>query len=474
MTDKTVEFYKHLIDMAVNLQQIAIIISVGIFFMLLCRPYLKDKKWASCIAGIFYAVLLSIIYLIPDSVTVFRGETFLLRVFGGFLILYAIDHRYVIQKLFLSLSFYTLSNCAILLTSEQSGFLSDVLYSNSYILSDIDRNMLAFYLIQIEYVLVMIFVLYTGIYFLHRVCSFYPEDLSLRDMSILSIPPLIQLISGFLYSDWYELYSNYGRLLIDSGNEETIKTLTWSNWYRFFGEALFLVFWMAFLWLYSDSIRATRERVRSAVLEEQIDSVTKQVAHTRKIYEEVSGMRHDMSHHIMVIRNLLRQDNVNEAIEYISHIEAELYSTRPGISTGHPVTDVVLSEMEHEATDAGLSFKCDFAFPTDDRIDAFDLSVILGNGLSNAIASCEPHGEITVNSYMRENAYLIEIKNHFLGSWVTDKNTGFPKSTSPGAHHGLGLLNIRHIAEKYHGKVVLSKEDGYAVLSVLLYKTASA
>ena len=76
---------------------------------------------------------------------------------------------------------------------------------------------------------------------------------------------------------------------------------------------------------------------------------------------------------------------------------------------------------------------------------------------------------ISVLSYHRNYAYIIEISNSFSGSLKWDEERELPvtlKEKTEG--HGYGLSNIRMVARKYSGDIVIDLKDNEFRLSVML------
>ena len=87
-------------------------------------------------------------------------------------------------------------------------------------------------------------------------------------------------------------------------------------------------------------------------------------------------------------------------------------------------------------------------------IRAYDIGIILNNGLDNAIEACmrmrekNPNAEayIAIKSFMAKGMYFIEIENSFDGMALFDKDSGFPISTKEDKEvHGIGLKNIKKL-----------------------------
>ena len=73
---------------------------------------------------------------------------------------------------------------------------------------------------------------------------------------------------------------------------------------------------------------------------------------------------------------------------------------------------------------------------------------------------------LSVVSYRKNNAFLIEIENSFSGSLRRDAN-GMPRSTK-GEGHGYGLANIQRVAKKYAGDIDLACDSSKFCLTVML------
>ena len=110
-------------------------------------------------------------------------------------------------------------------------------------------------------------------------------------------------------------------------------------------------------------------------------------------------------------------------------------------------------------------------------IKAYDMGIILNNGLNNAIEACmrmrekQPEAEayITIRSFKAKNMYFIEIENSFDGVALFHKESGLPISTKKDKEvHGIGLKNIRKCAVKYGGDLDCIVKGSKFTLSVMV------
>ncbi len=110
-------------------------------------------------------------------------------------------------------------------------------------------------------------------------------------------------------------------------------------------------------------------------------------------------------------------------------------------------------------------------------IKAYDMGIILNNGLDNAIEACmrmrekQPDAQayITIRSFRAKNMYFIEIENSFDGMALSRGDSGLPISTKADKEvHGIGLRNIRKCAVKYGGDVDCIVKGNRFILSVMI------
>ena len=158
-------------------------------------------------------------------------------------------------------------------------------------------------------------------------------------------------------------------------------------------------------------------------------------------------------------------------------MESALEGVTLPVQTGNPITDVILSRWIAEAGKQIVSMETDFRYE-DIKVDAYDIAIILNNGLENAVraaaavsAAGGQTGKVTLRSRRKESLFFIEIENDYSGEIIMDDRSELPLSSSrrdDGSEHGLGLRNIKQSAEKYLGAmdIDLSKRDGRKIFTL--------
>lgn len=183
-------------------------------------------------------------------------------------------------------------------------------------------------------------------------------------------------------------------------------------------------------------------------------------------YEQAERLRHDMKNHLIALGGLLEEQEFQKMHAYLEKMK-ESGSLESGKElTGNRVVDALLYEKRKWAEREGIAWKCDVHLPKVCGIDEFDLCVLFGNILDNAIEACEKleRGRqrfIDIQAEMVRGCFLLEVKN----STDTAKIQGI-KTKEKG--HGIGLLNIGDMVKRYQG--VMNREEGEEIytISILL------
>lgn len=202
---------------------------------------------------------------------------------------------------------------------------------------------------------------------------------------------------------------------------------------------------------------------RVLILEQEGRYMEQYVEEAQMRYEKTRSFRHDIRNHITVMEELLHKSasgsRYGEAARYLKDMRELSEELDFSVSTGHPVLDILLGNKLGMAEAAQIQTKCTLAVPDPCGVTDIDFCIVLSNALDNAIAACGrmeegAHRFIYVNSSLQGAFLLLEVEN----------SCGANKEIQ----QGIGLANIRAVAEKYQGVMEIRTEDGVFVLTVLM------
>ena len=218
--------------------------------------------------------------------------------------------------------------------------------------------------------------------------------------------------------------------------------------------------------LFQKFVQYNEETRKRIMLENQVQQMQKEVTEIQDIYADMRGLRHDMRSHLsnisLYVKTIIGTDS-EELKSYIGKMEETVSRLDFIYQTGNPITDIIIHQKSQEAQKKKIQFDVDFIFPSKQKIDAYDVGVVLDNALENAIeACCEVEGEksIYLHAFVKGNLFFIEIENSYSGKVVFDVETGLPVSHKKDAKlHGLGISNIQRCAKKYMGDIDIVLSD---------------
>lgn len=199
-----------------------------------------------------------------------------------------------------------------------------------------------------------------------------------------------------------------------------------------------------------------------AELKASADYVREQDDQIRRLHENMRRLKHDMKNHLMVIASYLNKENYDAAREYTSEILDKLNAVHSYIETGNTLLNHILNEKLSVAKQRGIAVKAEIENLPFEKMESLDFSAMLTNLLDNAIEACamEEHPGLDIRISRRRGYETVLVKNRISDS-VLAKNPGLNSTKQDKASHGMGILQIKAIADKYEGMCDFYEEDGW-------------
>lgn len=228
--------------------------------------------------------------------------------------------------------------------------------------------------------------------------------------------------------------------------------------------------------IYKELMHAEEEKNRMLFYKQQLLDMTEHVQDMEQLYDGIRSMRHDMNNCIADMEQLFYADKDAEAGKYLYRMKNALDALTFRYNTGNPVTDVVMNRKWQECESAGIELTSEFIYPERLGIEAFDLGILLNNALDNAIEACRKCTgkqmlHIRVRSYQKGRMFFIHMENDCANSVLLQPkmSSGFPVTTKPDKWmHGIGMQNMRSVAEKYLGTMSYEIRDDVFILTIML------
>jgi hypothetical protein len=235
----------------------------------------------------------------------------------------------------------------------------------------------------------------------------------------------------------------------------------------FFGlQILFIMAAMSALIIIYSSIymrEKSRGEAYAKTIEENYLQQLYYMNNLEELIDRLKSERHDFNNHLGVIYGLLEAGDADKAGIYVSQLVKTADKYRNLANIPYPMIRAILNYKLSVAKEKAIALKLVIDVPEGLALNEFDLTVILGNLLDNAIEAC-----MTVHKSNRNISLHIFYKPDYLVI-QTENPVNESLSAQPGEHattkadpenHGFGLRNIEYLTKKHNGFLKIGLENG--------------
>ncbi len=224
--------------------------------------------------------------------------------------------------------------------------------------------------------------------------------------------------------------------------------------------------------LYDLVLKSMTEHTRGLLLEQQNKYYERQFDLMKASAKVTDSLQHDLNKHLISVRSYLKSRQIDDAINYIDKMVNINFGNLGDLSkTGNAIIDSILNIKLQEAKNKDIIVTTKLQIPENLSIDSFDITVILGNIIDNAIeAASESIADKKLNIIMLYNRrrILVKVENTYSGRIVI-KQGELQTTKSDSITHGIGLQNVKHVVERYAGTMDISYDNIWFKACVMLY-----
>lgn len=212
------------------------------------------------------------------------------------------------------------------------------------------------------------------------------------------------------------------------------------------------------------------DRKNEAMIKDLLDHEHEQHALSKQNMELLDRKLHDIKHEISDLRGLVTDKLLDGRL---SEIQDSVRVYEAFVKTGNSALDVLLTEKLLYCEKYGIDLTCiadgrGMGFMEDE-----DIYSLLGNALDSAIESVGRADRrlrfIGLNIRTHGKMLVIHVDNYCADGDKMVFVDGLPRTTKPDSlYHGLGMLGIRYITEKYGGTMSVSVHDDLFVLNIVV------
>lgn len=226
---------------------------------------------------------------------------------------------------------------------------------------------------------------------------------------------------------------------------------------------------------------AFQSRVSEYLSEKEIEAIRtmlkSQYDQYRSYQESIELLRiqrHDLKHHIAVLR---AETNAEKREEWLDRLEEELNASEIAAPTGNRVLDIMLTVKQGVIKKNGIHFTWVADGTLLDFMHVTDICTILGNALDNAIENVvildDPKKRlIHLSISLKKDFVFIQMRNYCEREPDWDGKGSIRTTKADKENHGYGIRSIRYTVEKYGGSTQVSWKDEWFELGLLIPKPA--
>ena len=197
----------------------------------------------------------------------------------------------------------------------------------------------------------------------------------------------------------------------------------------------FLLINIIISYLMDDLVKSSQKALENQALRDQVSSYEREIMLQSENMEALRSFRHDMKRHFAEISAL----------------------------------DTVLNYMLQRAVDKKIQLNVKVVVPSDLKLSAYDMNIIFGNLLENAIEAQKdvknPSIDLEINYLM--DSLVVEISNRCLQKVIF--KGGLPITTKQSVReHGYGLKNVKKVLDKYISTLDFECSDERFTVKILM------
>lgn len=227
------------------------------------------------------------------------------------------------------------------------------------------------------------------------------------------------------------------------------------------------------MYLYEMLLKDYEQTYQARILEQEVSAYREQLELIDTSQKMLASLRHDIKHHLLSILHMANSGETEKIQKYVEKMIKMTVNKKEYVLSGNSDIDSILNYMIQKAKDKGIEVRTSIKIATQMKIDCFDLNVILGNLLENAIEATEKTSNkyIQIGLELERNIIFVEIENSYVGK-IIKSGKKFSTTKMDKTKYGLGIENVKSILNKYNGELQITFDDSTFKVNAMMYLPA--
>ena len=200
-------------------------------------------------------------------------------------------------------------------------------------------------------------------------------------------------------------------------------------------------------------------------VENNLNKFKKNYENERKNYEYLSTKVHDLKY--------LLQENISLDNNEKEKLTSVINDFSSSIHTGNNALDIAINKYQTICKQNNISFKCIIDGNIFSKMQDYEIFTLFSNALDNALRATKNNKNtrfINIDQQINGSFVNIRILNTYDGETLKlNSDTNLPNTTKEDKRgHGIGILSMKQILEKYNGTLSIKNKDNIFILSFIL------
>lgn len=223
-------------------------------------------------------------------------------------------------------------------------------------------------------------------------------------------------------------------------------------------------------YLYNSLLNYYSARMEKQVLEQKIEVYEHQLDLVQESQERVRELCHDMKHHMIELTAMAKGNGNREMVQYLESMKEFMLNPEEYVSTGNEDIDGILNYLLRGAKEALKQVDIKISIPERIYAKNFNICVILGNLVDNAIQAASNSEEkyLSIQMQERQEVLFIFIENSYSGV-IIEENSKIKTTQQNPSIHGMGLESVKKVVASNGGEIKIAYTEERFRVQVLLY-----
>lgn len=227
------------------------------------------------------------------------------------------------------------------------------------------------------------------------------------------------------------------------------------------------------LYLYHFLLSYHASRMEKQRLEQTIQVYHYQMDLMKESQELVNELRHDLKHHLIELGAMARANRSEQIVQYLDDMKKFILNPAEQVSSGNQEVDGILNYLLKNVDKMLNQADIQIQIPSKRYEKNFDICVILGNLVENAVQAAKQSEEKYLLVHMQDSQGILTIlvENSYSGQ-IKEEHNRFLTSKENSSLHGFGLESVKKVVAQNGGDIDISYTDKRFKAEVLLYLSA--